>query len=1208
MRKQLKKYYLFLAALVVTCVFVAFYQRTFSIDYESYVEDFKKRFIQQEEALDKALYYKGEELDNSEILPQWKRINSDNSTFLHVYRNDSLIFWNTNKMPIIRFADIHFPSSGVIRLQNGWYYAKIKEVDDYLICASFRIKNAYSYNNDALSDDFSEKLSIPFNANIGLDPDHGYPVFSKDGWFAFSIVPHKYQSADTSESLVLTILLLGCIALWLFWLSRWSGKFKRWSWIVPVILIGLRYASIHWNWFGFMSGTLVYDPSLYGTNMWLPNFFEYLVNIAFIIYLMHEMGSYWKRMKKSRLAKPVSVMLFISTFGLWGFFIYLTKGLVENSSIPLEIDQLFSLNGFSILAIISLGALFFGYFNFVRALTEACEKQEVTAAQLAVISFLASCVFFFYEINYGARLFFAAIFPLVFYEIILYLVYRRRHNNSIGLALILLALFSVVGASCFTELNERKEKGERELYANQLATEKSVVTELEYKELAPRIAKDNFLKRFISSPAHIGISDFNVGMERRLFKGFWERYEVEFHLFNENHEALVDQSDTGTDAYDYYQEVITRSGTPSEIDSNIILINDHTDQLSYIIRQELYGRDSTRAILFCELRSKKIPEEIGFPRLLISNNANVLEPLERYSIGKYYKGKLTTSYGAYHYPSALEVLLPEHIKNGSFFNYQGFNHYYMKDETGDVHVLSLMNYTLTDYITSFSYLFTFYGILLLPLLFRMNRGEGFSRTLSLAMKIQLGLISLVFISLFAFGWGSGIFIRTQYNQFTNDVIREKLSSVETEVRAKLGGFDELSIYSNGDYMQNRLQKFARVFFTDINMYDEQGYLLATSRPRVFNVGLISEQMNPMAFKHMSIDKQSEFVQQENIGNLSFSSAYKPFYNNKGKLTAYINLQHFGQQREFQNQIEQFLVAIINVFILLLAISVILAIFISNWLTAPLRILQENFAKIKFGKHNEQIEYNRNDEIGSLVKDYNQKLQELEFTAQQLARSERELAWREMAKQVAHEIKNPLTPMKLSVQQLLRSYNPDDPGSADRLKKVANSIIEQIDALTKIANEFSSFAKMPNPSESKVELIALIQGVKEVFKGQVAIELQTDVEEIYVMADRDQFVRVFNNLLKNAIQAIPEKEDGLIEISIRTLEHDKIQISIKDNGVGIAREEESKIFVPYFTTKGTGTGLGLAMVKQIIENHKGSIDFETEVNVGTTFYIVLPYVD
>jgi signal transduction histidine kinase len=488
----------------------------------------------------------------------------------------------------------------------------------------------------------------------------------------------------------------------------------------------------------------------------------------------------------------------------------------------------------------------------------------------------------------------------------------------------------------------------------------------------------------------------------------------------------------------------------------------------------------------------------------------------------------------------------------------------------------------------------------------MNTGGGFSKTLSLAMKIQVVLISLVFLSLLAFGWGSGVFVSTQYNQFTNDVIREKLSSVETEVKAKLGDFEVLTITDNGNYMQRILQKFARVFFTDINMYDTEGYLLGTSRPKVFNVGLLSEQMNPTALKHVRFLEQSEFVHHENIGELNYSSAYKPFYNNSGALMGYINLQHFGQQREFENQIQKFLVAIINAFILLLAISIILAIFISSWLTAPLRILQKNFARVKFGKHNEQIRYDKQDEIGSLVKDYNQKLEELEFTAEQLAQSERELAWREMAKQVAHEIKNPLTPMKLSVQQLLRTYDPEDPKSAEKLKVVANSIIEQIDALTKIANEFSTFAKMPKPSEERLEINALINGVKEVFalEGKSKISYESNKEKIFVMADRDQFVRVFNNLLKNAIQSIPHGRDAAIDIRAM-VENKIIQIEISDNGIGIEESKRTKIFVPYFTTKSTGTGLGLAMVKQIIENHRGQITFESTEDVGTTFHIVLP---
>ena len=233
------------------------------------------------------------------------------------------------------------------------------------------------------------------------------------------------------------------------------------------------------------------------------------------------------------------------------------------------------------------------------------------------------------------------------------------------------------------------------------------------------------------------------------------------------------------------------------------------------------------------------------------SKANVFESLESYSIAKFHNGKLITKYGGFNYPSSYHLMIPTNLNQKGFFDYMGYNHYALKKSETDLVMLSTKKLQLVDYITSFSYLFTLYGLLLLPLLFRMNSEKGFSKTLTLALKIQVVLISLVFLSLFAFGWGAGVFVSNQYNELTDDVIKEKLNSVETEVKSKLARYEELTISENGNYMQVILQKFAKVFFTDINMYDKEGYLLATSRPKVFNVGLISEQMNPKAFKHLN---------------------------------------------------------------------------------------------------------------------------------------------------------------------------------------------------------------------------------------------------------------------------------------------------------------------------------------------------------------------
>jgi nitrogen fixation/metabolism regulation signal transduction histidine kinase len=292
--------------------------------------------------------------------------------------------------------------------------------------------------------------------------------------------------------------------------------------------------------------------------------------------------------------------------------------------------------------------------------------------------------------------------------------------------------------------------------------------------------------------------------------------------------------------------------------------------------------------------------------------------------------------------------------------------------------------------------------------------------------------------------------------------------------------------------------------------------------------------------------------------------------------------------------------------LLLALSLLSALFISSWLTAPLRLLKENVSRLRLGALNEPIYYSKDDEIGALVTAYNAKLEELEFTASQLAKSERESAWREMAKQVAHEIKNPLTPMKLSIQQLQRSYDPSDPKNATYLRKVTSSLIEQIEALTRIANEFSQFAQMPIPNETEVELIELIENVRSVFEetAEGKIIFEHPANAVTIQADKDQLIRVFNNLIKNALQSKTDLRPLSIHITL-TKNDAGVEVNITDTGSGIAAEEQKMLFVPHFTTKSSGSGLGLAMVKQIIENHKGQISFESDPRKGTTFRIVFP---
>ncbi len=1202
-----KKYYRIIFAFLFTFLFIGYYLEVFSVNYSRSITEFKKDFSELEYKLDTYLNQETNRIITNGDTKIWSSYVPNKEINLHIYKNDSLIFWSTNQLPILRFADIHFPSNGVLHLQNGWYYSKIKQYKNYTIATSFLIKNDYSYENKALINEFSPAFSLPFSAYIILDQETGYPIFSKDQSYLFSILPNEYQLSKGAESFVLMLLLIVTIGCWLITLFHFNLKTpKKWNWILPLLIIFLRVLSIKFVWFGFMHETESFASSLYGTNEWFPNFFEYIINCLLIVYLIFFLKNKLTELPKKRFSIYIVFLFLISSWVLWIFILFLNRGLIENSSIPLVVDKLFSLNQYSIIAIASIGLLYYCFFLFFKEIIIAFKKQKFSFKIAILLQSIIGFIYFIYEFYFGNNLLFSSISPLILSLILVINVYKSKKSLRIAYGLSFLFLFSLLTTINLNEFNTRKESGERELYANQLASEKDIVTEVEYNLISQKISSDEFLQKFIHSPYPIGLSDFEDGMERRIFNGFWERYEMGFNLFDENNQSLIISKSNKEDDFNELNSILKKHGSISEIDSNLYFINDYTGHFSYISKQPLYKADSSILYLFCTFKSKKIPEEIGFPRLLISSKAKVFEPLENYSIAKYYDSHLVTKYGKFNYPSSdLALNNWKELKTG-YYNSDNYNHYVYRKSTKDVIVLSAQNMTMLEFITSFSYLFTFFGLLLLPALYHFKFSEIFSNSFSLALKIQVVLISLVFLSLLAFGWGSGVFVSNQYNEFTNDVIREKLNSVEAEMKDKLGNQSELKIQDQGNYIELLLQNFARVFVTDINLYDQKGHIIATSRPKVFNVGLLSEQMNSEAFFQVDVKDKSEFIHQENIGSLGYSSAYTPFYNNEGKLLAYLNLQHFGQQKDFENQIQHFLVAIINVFMLLLAISILIAVFVSSWVTSPLRLLQESFSNVKFGKHNQQIQYSKKDEIGALVKDYNQKLEELEFTAQQLAKSERESAWREMAKQVAHEIKNPLTPMKLSIQQLQRIYDPNDVNSKAKIDKVAFSIIEQIDALTKIANEFSTFAKMPRPNETRFDLKPLIENVIEVFNDEEKVEISftSAVHTCDVLADKDLMLRVFNNLIKNAIQSIPSDRIGLIEVSLKLIEGNYL-ITVSDNGNGIDQETQDKIFVPYFTTKGTGTGLGLAMVKQIVENHRGLIWFESILNVGTTFFVEIP---
>jgi len=445
----------------------------------------------------------------------------------------------------------------------------------------------------------------------------------------------------------------------------------------------------------------------------------------------------------------------------------------------------------------------------------------------------------------------------------------------------------------------------------------------------------------------------------------------------------------------------------------------------------------------------------------------------------------------------------------------------------------------------------------------------------------------------------------QYKNKQLEVLQEKNKSVLVALDGYLGQANSLNDIDLREFTA-LLQDLSNTLYIDINVYDTDGKLAATSRPEVFQREIISRRIDPASYYMLKYDKQPFVLTNESLVGLNYLSAYQPISNWENNFLGYVNLPYFVSSDELSNDVSDFIVVLLNIYLIFVIIAVFLTVLLTREITRPLLLIREKLAGFRLRGANEKIDYHGRDEVAQLVEDYNRLVDELEKSAEQLATSERSMAWRQMARQIAHEIKNPLTPMKLSIQHLQRARTENDERFSEFFQKTTKTLVEQIDNLSRIASEFSSFSKMP---ESKPEVVDIIEraGVAVdlfVDTPNVKVSLKNSSQSILVYADREQLKQVFNNLIKNAIQSVPQDRKGIITVSVIE-ENGYARVQITDNGKGIPEDSRSKLFEPNFTTKSSGMGLGLAITKNIVINSGGDIWFETVENKGTTFFFTLP---
>jgi len=479
--------------------------------------------------------------------------------------------------------------------------------------------------------------------------------------------------------------------------------------------------------------------------------------------------------------------------------------------------------------------------------------------------------------------------------------------------------------------------------------------------------------------------------------------------------------------------------------------------------------------------------------------------------------------------------------------------------------------------------------------------------LSLRTRIFLSMIILILIASILMASISII----QFKNEAKDYHQERLDRKEFAIKEHINYVLSTTTYPLTPenlklIFKDKIHELSDIHNLEINIYSLEGKLVKSSKSS-FSVDKVAPPIPNYILKLVQSSVDKRYVDIKNIDGVKNRSSYSQIKDDKFKPLGILNIPYVEDDGFYETELREFLLRLSQVYSFMLVIAFALAYFLASYITKSLKTISDKINETSLNQKNEKIVIEANSkEINSLINAYNQMVDKLEESASMLAQSEREQAWREMAKQVAHEIKNPLTPMRLTVQSFQRKFDPNDPDLKQKLNDYSKTMIQQIDTMSSVASAFSNFASMPAQQNENLNVVDVVELALDIFNEDYIV-FESNKEEIISKLDRTQLIRIITNLVKNATQSIPEdQEEKTILVSVNEVE-DNVIISVKDNGIGIDAENIEHIFEPKFTTKTSGMGLGLGIIKNIIENYKGTITFESEAGKGSTFIVSLPIV-
>ncbi|HCR52802.1 MAG TPA: hypothetical protein DIW27_00200, partial [Cytophagales bacterium] len=958
----------------------------------------------------------------------------------------------------------------------------------------------------------------------------------------------------------------------------------------------------------------LFDPSYFASSSYNRSVGDLFLNtvcitvpIVYLFYNFHRF-SLIKKMLAFHLAKRSAmavVLILLGYFSVLLPFLFI-ETIFHNSSITLDVTRTLSfdeLRIFSFLSvIIACICAFMLVHVFARLVLGIINNHRIYfPGYLAIAIALFLLYSFAVDRNYLLSLLVASGYLLLIWIIELPKNLKRTTYVTFIYLFVAIVAFSLLGSLSIKKFVLEDKVNSQFRFANAFLTDRDYLGEYLLGESILRISNDPFIQTRLGSP-FLSKAVVRQKVKQVYLNAYFDKYDIQIHLFNPNGNSFDNSTSLG------FIELITnfqQKATKTNYEGLYFLKNsseEATKRYLAVIPVNRFGMVTGYVVLDLSLK-RVIPRNV-FPELLLDDRFIQYFKNRDFSYAFFNENQITSSFGDFNFEKNFEI---DQLANAKLYNEgisdNGYIHVGVEDEQKTVTVVSSPSYSFFNLITNFSFLFIIgLFIILIGLLVYGANTLYQRRELNYSARIQLYvylafILPLVMVSATTLG----LINRSAESQLKEEYV-EKSKTIGERFAPLIDAFLKNGSAPVND-IENQLIDLAKLANVDASVFSASGVLMASSQPLIYEDRIMSVLIDHDALVAIAAHNEQSYVGNEQIGSLSYNSSYYGMRSpESGELIGILSLPFFESAYSLEKTRISVMSNIINIFCVVFILFSILSFFAVRWLTFPLEFITRTLRRTTFTESNKPLVWHANDEIGLMVNEYNKMVENLEQSRIEISRIQKESAWREIAKQVAHEVKNPLTPMKLTLQQMERALLTDSL-SKDKTEKSVQTLLQQVEILNDIAASFSAFARMPAPILQKVELTSLLKRVVDLHSDyqEGTVKLILPDQPVYIMGDDQLLSRVFSNIILNALQS--GEEGSKIEVIIRlSLTSKSCIISISDNGKGIDPELGEKIFLPHFSTKKSGSGLGLAIARQGIEQNGGSIRFETQAGKGTVFYV------